>query len=279
MGTRSRETPREGWLEREDLRLHFVDWPGDGERPVFALHGLSSNARFWSRVAARLDGRRVVALDQRSHGGSGASRENDTAETFVGDAAFAIGALGLRRPVVAGHSWGATIALELAARHPDLLSALAFIDGPAWPLAEVMGWDAFASRAQPPLPRYADLDAAIAAMRGAHAQAWDDDLVEFVRAGHVRDGDAVVLPLTHDARARILRDLFSLRQDLAWPQVTVPALAAFASRKSEVMLAASRRAADRLGRVAPKVLIKWYDSPHDIPLYAPDEIARDIAGL
>ena len=46
-------TPREGWLERDGARLHYVEWPGDTGR-AFALHGLSSNARFWTRVASQL---------------------------------------------------------------------------------------------------------------------------------------------------------------------------------------------------------------------------------
>lgn len=271
--------PREGWLERGGTRLHYLDWPGESGRAVFALHGLSSNARFWSRVAQQLEGRRFVALDQRSHGRSDRSTEADTIDTFVGDAIGAIGALALDRPVLAGHSWGATVALEVAARHPDAISALAFIDGPAWPLADTVVWETFATRSQPPLPRYADLDAAVAAARAWHGEAWDDDLLEFVRAGHLDEEGGLVLPLTHDARARILRDLYALRQDRAWATLAVPAFAAFAERKSETMLAATRRAAERVAAVAPKVLVRWYDSPHDIPLVRPEAIARDIAML
>ena len=87
------------------------------------------------------------------------------------------------------------------------------------------------------------------------------------------------MTLTHEARAHILRDLFDLRQDQAWKTLAVPAFAAFALRKSAVVLAATKRAAEHIGAVAPKVLIKWYDSPHDIPLSQPGEIANDIAAL
>jgi lipase len=270
---------RDGWLERDGATLHYLEWPGDAGRPILALHGLSSNARFWSRVAERAGGRRFVALDQRSHGSSVPSQPGDSIATFVDDALHAASALSLDRPVVAGHSWGAVVALELAARHPDRIAALAFIDGPAWPLAEAMPWAAFAARAQPPLPRYRDVDEAIAAARASFGPAWSDDLEEFVRAGLVADRDALVLPLTYEARGRILRDLFDLRQDLAWRALAVPAVAAFAARKSELMLEATRRAAERIASVAGGVVIKWYDTPHDIPLYAPDDIASDIRQL
>lgn len=82
-----------------------------------------------------------------------------------------------------------------------------------------------------------------------------------------------MLTLTHEARARILRDLFDLRQDDAWQVLAIPAFAAFALRKSDVILAATKRAAEHIAPAAPKVLIKWYESPHDIPLSHPADIA------
>ena len=157
-------TPREGWFERDGVRLHYLEWPGETGRAIFALHGLSSNARFWSRVASHLDGRRLIALDQRSHGRSDRMRDGDGLAAFVADARHAIAELGLARPVLAGHSWGASIALELAARHPETVSALGFIDGPAWPLSDSMTWAEFAARSQSTLPRHSDLAAAIDAV-------------------------------------------------------------------------------------------------------------------
>jgi pimeloyl-ACP methyl ester carboxylesterase len=239
-------TTREGWVERDGVRLHYVEWPGDSGAAVFALHGLSSNARFWTRVASRLPGRRFVALDQRSHGRSDPMRSGDTLATFIDDSRHAISTLGLDRPVLVGHSWGASIALELAARHPDTVSALGFIDGPAWPLSETLTWPEFAARSQTALPRHSDLSAAIAAARASHGPLWGEDLVEFVHAGHRSEGDAVVMTLTHEARASILRDLFDLRQDQAWKSLAVPAFAAFALRKSDVVLAATKRAVEHI---------------------------------
>src|SRR5207244_11171242 len=64
---------REGWIERSGVRLHYLEWEPEGDRQqpdLFMLHGLSSNSRLWERLAALLPGRRMVALDQRSHGPS-----------------------------------------------------------------------------------------------------------------------------------------------------------------------------------------------------------------
>jgi pimeloyl-ACP methyl ester carboxylesterase len=39
-------------------------------------------------------------------------------------------ALGVDRAVVAGHSWGSHLALQLAVAHPDRVAGLLIIDGP-----------------------------------------------------------------------------------------------------------------------------------------------------
>ena len=50
---------REGWFERDGVRFHYLEWeaPESDAEPIVFLHGLSSNARFWERVAGRLGGR------------------------------------------------------------------------------------------------------------------------------------------------------------------------------------------------------------------------------
>lgn len=266
--------PREGFIETGGARLRYLDWEGQ-EPALFCLHGLSSNARFWSRLAAALVDRRVVALDQRSHGRSDRAPTDLTSEPFVSDGARAIEALRLDPPVVVGHSWGAPIALELAAAWPELCRALAFLDGPAWPLRERLSWNEFAKRAQPALPRYPDLATAVAGQKSYLREAWGNDLVAFVEDGHVWQDGSLVLPLDAPTRATILRAFFGARTDLAWQRLQGPALLGFARRKSELMLSASRAAAAHLAAIRP-VTVVWYDSPHDIPLFVPEALAADI---
>src|SRR5205807_5306464 len=118
----------DGWLERAGVRLHYLEWLPDSqarEPALFLLHGLSSNARVWERLADRQGARRIVALDQRSHGLSDRPPTGYAATELTADAAHAIRALSLGRPLVAGHSWGASVALELASGFPDLVSGLA----------------------------------------------------------------------------------------------------------------------------------------------------------
>ena len=68
--------PADGWLERDGIPLHFLEWnrqvATSDAAPVLLLHGLSSNAHYWDRArGTNLDDRRLVALDQRGHGLTG----------------------------------------------------------------------------------------------------------------------------------------------------------------------------------------------------------------
>jgi len=54
---------------------------------------------------------------------------------------FVIGELDLDKPAVVGHSWGATVALELVGPRPALASALVFIDGPIQSAANMFSWE------------------------------------------------------------------------------------------------------------------------------------------
>jgi pimeloyl-ACP methyl ester carboxylesterase len=73
-------------------------------------------------------GRRVVAVDLRGHGESDKPRQRYTIGAFSDDLAWLCGRLGLARPVVIGHSMGGITAFDLAARYPELPSAVVMLD-------------------------------------------------------------------------------------------------------------------------------------------------------
>src|SRR5260370_31530970 len=112
--------PRDIYLELpgRGLRLHFLDWGGDGTAIVL-LHGLSSSARIWDLTTPHLVPRfHVIAVDQRSHGQSDRPDDGYGFDDTTADIVALIAKLGIERPIVVGHSWGANLALQLAAGHP-----------------------------------------------------------------------------------------------------------------------------------------------------------------
>ena len=279
-------SPVDGWLERDGVRLHYLEWIPESDTArapaCFLLHGLSSNARYWERLARHLPDRRLVALDQRGHGLTGQPPHAATfpsgyaMEQLLEDAAFVISELGLGAPLVVGHSWGATVALELVGTHPGLASGLVFIDGPIQSAANLFSWADAQKIMQPPLPRFATFEEAVAESKRDFQGTWDNDLESFVKARIVPDGDALVLTLTAPVRLELLRGLYESQPDVLWPRVEVPAVALLA-RHGPARIAASREVgAERLTSLAPKVEIRWFDSPHDIPVFMPAEVAAEV---
>lgn len=276
----------DGWLERDGVGLHYLEWmpdsASDGAPPVFLLHGLSSNARYWERLTRHLANRRLVALDQRGHGLTGqpprspAFPDGYAMEQLLDDAAFVIAELGLGKPVVVGHSWGATVALELVGTRPGIAGGLVFIDGPVQSAANLFSWVEAQTLMQPPLPRFASFEDAVAQSKRDFEGTWDQDLESFVKARIIADGDALVLTLTAPVRLELLRGLYEAQPDVLWPRVEVPA-AALLAKHGPARISTSREVgAARLAELAPHVQVIWYDSPHDIPLFMPAEVASAI---
>ena len=277
----------EGWVERGGARLHYLEWrpaESDGaphEPSLFLLHGLSSNARVWTRVARLLPARRVVALDQRSHGPSDRPDSGYTLDALVADAAHTIRELGLGRPLVAGHSWGAASALSLAAAHPELASGLVVVDGPTSSFSRFMTWEQAAERMQPPLPVYPGLGEATAAQAADLGEAWGDDLVDFVSAGLVEaPGGGLTPTLTAQVRLQILRELYDFQPELLFASVEGPILLAMAGRvwagAPAEFVEGRRRSVGEVQELRPDAQVRWYESQHDVPLIRPAELALDM---
>ncbi|QZN85129.1 alpha/beta fold hydrolase [Cellulomonas sp. C5510] len=113
---------------------------GGGRVPVVLLHGLTDSSACWPTVRHRYDrdGRVVVALDARGHGGVPLPDEPFTIAALAADAARALRALGTGPALVVGHSMGGVTAEELALTAPELVAALVLED-PAWHDGGVLG--------------------------------------------------------------------------------------------------------------------------------------------
>ncbi|MCA7967901.1 alpha/beta fold hydrolase [Burkholderia cenocepacia] len=121
---------KDGWIDNDGLRLHYVSWGRDDAPTVVMLHGLRSYAHTWAPVAdALVDRYRVVALDQRGRGLSDWDPRRDYyAAAYVRDLDALVRALDLRRFVLVGHSMGGANAFVYAASNPDRLAGLVIED-------------------------------------------------------------------------------------------------------------------------------------------------------
>jgi pimeloyl-ACP methyl ester carboxylesterase len=116
----------------ESGRFHVrVDGPDHPVGDVILIPGLSSSPEVWDGLTEQLKGRYRV---HRIHiqGFAGAPAEDNAtgpvAAPVAEDLARYIAEQGLGRPAVIGHSMGGTIAMMLAARHPDSVGKLMVVD-------------------------------------------------------------------------------------------------------------------------------------------------------
>ncbi len=114
------------------LRLHYVDWGGDGA-PIVLVHGGSAHAHWWDFVAPDLaTGFHPYALDLRGHGESDWSPQGAyRLEDHVSDLEAMFAAARIELPVLVGHSLGSFVAIHYAVAHPRGLAALVMVDGRA----------------------------------------------------------------------------------------------------------------------------------------------------
>lgn len=112
------------------MRFHFLEWGAADAPPVVLLHGGHQSAHSWDLVSLHLAQRfRVLALDQRGHGDSEWARDVTYSNHEMSlDAEAFIAAMGLRRPVLVGHSMGGRNAMLLTRRDPSRLGALVIVD-------------------------------------------------------------------------------------------------------------------------------------------------------
>lgn len=112
------------------VRLHVVDdgAANAGGLPIMLLAGLGLDHESWAGPAAALGRRhRVVRVDLRGTGRSDAPTGGYSLDRLTGDIIVVFDRLDLSDVVLVGHSFGAQIALLVAARIPGRLSRLVLV--------------------------------------------------------------------------------------------------------------------------------------------------------
>ena len=257
-----------GFIKARGSNFYYEE-QGDGP-PILLIPPAGSTASTWGTLVGDLAGAgRVIAYDRRGYTRSGGEIVRSAAE-HTRDAAAVLDALQARPAVVVGTSAGATIALDLAVRRPDLVRAVVVHEA-AWralrhPDASGLG----------ALARMQWL-----AWRGRYAQA-AETLLRWVYS--YRDGgstwDAFPEEWRQTARENgrsVVADLKSSMggyprgQDLA--TITAPVVCTYGSRSRSYMRPVTRS----LARAIPTASVREIDgTAHAVPFDAPGTFAQVI---
>jgi esterase len=120
--------PRDRHLVVNGLRLHVLDWGGDGRTPLLLLHGFTGHAHAWDTLSIALQPHfHVYALDQRGHGDSDPADNYDAVAAF-NDLSGVVDQLGLTSLVLVGLSMGGRNAMYFSSRRPDVVQKLVILD-------------------------------------------------------------------------------------------------------------------------------------------------------
>ncbi len=280
--------PIDEWTRYGGLRMRIRNWGGEG-LPVVLLHGLASTCRIWDFAAPVLARHfTVIAADQRGHGDSDKPDQGYDFASVGKDVAAMLEGRGIRRPILVGHSWGADVALELAAASPGLLRGIVFVDGGTIE----------------PSARYATLDDALTQMAPPDFRGvTPEQFLDRVRASgqwaalidqHGPPAEEIILAnfetlddgtmrarLSRDNHLRIIRALWEHHPPRLYSQVQCPVL--MMPARQMLNPEAASRAVVRSESIAvaeqllPRSKTVWLeDSIHDVPVQRPDLVAETI---
>ena len=128
------------WITTSDgVRIAYHEL-GAGDPAIILIHGgFGDRGGFGLQEEHFSPNHRCIAVDLRGHGESDKPDELYTMEQHGDDVAELIRQLDLDRPVLVGQSMGGQVIISAAARHPELVGAIASLDSPS----NIPGWHAY----------------------------------------------------------------------------------------------------------------------------------------
>ncbi len=224
--------------------------------PLILVHGAGGSRLDWPPGLRRLPGMHVIAPDLAGHGRSQGPAHDDT-RAHADDIIAFMDLLEIERAIIAGHSMGGAIALQIGIHAPARAAGLILIGtGSKLPV-------------DPTLPQRI-MDETDATIDWITEWAWSDHAPDDLKALG-REQLANTPPATLHADYRACQ-VYDVRAHVA--QVTAPALVIGAENDRMVPLKFSVTLADT---IPDATLIVIENAGHMIPLEQPDKVTRSIA--
>jgi len=121
-------TPKSDFAHVNGIRLHYLDWGGNGPTLIF-LTGMGCSAYIFNKFAPRFtDQFHVLALTRRGQGDSDYPESGYDADTLTEDIRQFMDALKIEKAILAGHSLAGVELTHFAATYPTRVEKLVYLD-------------------------------------------------------------------------------------------------------------------------------------------------------
>ncbi|HEY2015592.1 MAG TPA: alpha/beta hydrolase [Bryobacteraceae bacterium] len=120
----------DGYVYANGIRIHYYRAvPAPGKPLIVMAHGATDIGLCWTTLSKELQsGYDIYMVDARGHGLTDPATAADGSDTGVEDLVGFIHALKLEKPILMGHSMGASTVIRLAAKYTDLPRAVIMLD-------------------------------------------------------------------------------------------------------------------------------------------------------
>ncbi len=268
--------PGEGFVETDEVRLHYLEWGGDGP-PAVLLHATGFLARLWQPIAEALSERfHVYAFDARGHGDSDKPASGYGWDRLANDLRGFLAALELRRTLAIGHSMGGASVAYLAAAEPEYVSSAVLIEPIIFPPLADGGNDQLVAGAARRRMVWPSPEELIRSYRERPAFAnWREDVLRLY-AEHgtfQREDGQFELKCPGKIEAELYRN--SLSRD-TWdllPDVRCPTLVLRGEHTDHLLAVTSERVA---GHISGARLVTVAGAGHLAPMERPESVSAEI---
>lgn len=278
--------PQDLTVNLDNLDFHYRDWGGVGQSIVL-LHGLASTSHIWDLVAPILSTDfRVIALDQRGHGESDKPDNGYDFASVTEDLDKFVSYMGVKQPVIVGHSWGSEVAMEYAVRNTSMPVGICLVDGGTIDISSQEGWDLETAKIEMAPPVFTGITMDRVRLQASRRFAgivsdeqWDDI---FGANFEVLPDLTIRARLSRENHIKIIEALWHHHPPDLYPNVVCPVLL-MPSRQKHDTTEGSRgflheEAIARAEELLPTSQTVWLeDSIHDVPVQRPALVASIIA--
>lgn len=222
---------KEGFVQGNGIKLHYLDWGGTGQ-PLVLIHGFGDSPYLFEDLASSLHNNfRIIAYSKRGHGKSEVVNSDYDNLSLVSDLQLLLDSLKIGKAHLLGWSMGGNDITEFAIRHPERTNKLIYVES-GYDLSDEAFKNILKTIPQSPFPSVADLSTLDAYRKWYHKfwfsdVEWNPTLEANLKATTQVNPDSSVTIIPNDSiSSMIMKSAMSYHRD--YTMIQSPALAIYA---------------------------------------------------